>query len=96
MSVVYVSWGKLVQTGWMVGGGLVLVSQAFTALQLEITRMKMHEDMKGMRESINTDMEAVRESFKAMDERHDKNMEAVRESLKAMDEKLEKVLSKTW
>ncbi|KAG2444581.1 hypothetical protein HXX76_001326 [Chlamydomonas incerta] len=90
MSEVYVSWGKLVEVGWKVGGGLVIISQAFTAFQLEIARMKTQEDMK-----------EVRDTIKAMGEAHGKDMKEVRdsitamgESINAMNKKMEDVLPK--
>jgi hypothetical protein len=65
MSEVFVSWPKLIEFGWKVGVSLVIVSQGFTALQLQILKMEMDTNMKAMADEM-TNMKTM---LKAMDDK---------------------------
>ncbi|GLC34035.1 hypothetical protein PLESTB_000831000 [Pleodorina starrii] len=100
MSEIFVSWPKLVGIGWKVGGALVLVSQAFTALQLELFRTNIKHDLDSLAGSVRAlqdNVKTIQDNVKTLQDNTKTiqvNMNTMQDSMKTMDEKLTKALAK--
>ncbi|PNW85478.1 hypothetical protein CHLRE_03g188350v5 [Chlamydomonas reinhardtii] len=75
------SWDDLIKFSLTAGGGLVILSQGLTALQLKV----FEKDVKAELDSMKSKMDSM-----------ERKMDSMERKMDSMDAKLDKVLNKRW